>query len=255
MLHVVQNDPEVPPGNITEHLDAAGIMYCVHHPYSGDPLPEVQDVSALIIMGGAMGANDDHRHPFLYDLKNFIRQVVSAGIPCLGICLGGQLLAAALGARVVSNRWQELGCLPVVLTAEGCRDILFAGMPAELDTFQWHQDSFDIPVGGVLLASSPVCPHQAFRIGSDAWGTQFHPEVTEQIIRDWCARESATSARVDELLSDFRSIEAPYRAAAQRMLANFLATAGLYTRFEGYDCVSECVRNNEKSTTSGSPHL
>jgi GMP synthase-like glutamine amidotransferase len=229
MLHIVQNDPEVSPGNITENLDAAGIMYCVHHPYSGDPLPEVQDVSALIVMGGAMGANDDLRHPFLYDLKNFIRQVVSAGIPYLGICLGGQLLAAALGARVVSNRWEELGSLPAVLTAEGCRDVLFAGMPAEFDTFQWHHDSFDIPVGGVLLASSTACCHQAFRIGSAAWGTQFHPEVTEQIIRDWCAWNSATSVRVDELLAEFRTIDVPYRVAAQRILANFLEAAGLHT--------------------------
>jgi GMP synthase (glutamine-hydrolysing) len=231
MLHIVQNDPEVPPGNITDNLDVAGIMYCVHHPYSGDPLPEVQDVSALIVMGGAMGANDDQRHPFLYDLKIFIRQVVSVGIPYLGICLGGQLLAAALGARVVSKRWDELGSLPVVLTAEGRCDALFSGLSAEFDTFQWHHDSFDIPDGGVLLASSLDCRHQAFRVGSVAWGTQFHPEVTEQIIRDWCAWDSATSARVDELLADFRTIDAPYRFTAQRILANFLETAGLHTSF------------------------
>jgi GMP synthase-like glutamine amidotransferase len=227
MVHIVQNDPQVPPGNIVGNLDAGGIKYCVHHPYSGDPLPEVQDVSALIVMGGAMGANDDLRHPFLHDLKSFIRRVVAAGTPYLGICLGGQLLAAALGARVVSNRWEELGSLPVALTAEGSCDSLFAGMPVEFGTFQWHHDSFDIPDGGVLLASSKACPHQAFRVGSAAWGTQFHPEVTERIIRDWCAWDRATSARVDELLSDFRTIEAPYRVAAKSMLTNFLGTAGL----------------------------
>ena len=103
MVQIVQNDPEVPPGTVAESLDAMGIVYCVHHPYSGDPLPEVRDVSALIVMGGAMGANDDLRHPFLYDLKIFIRQIVSAGTPYLGICLGGQLLAAALGAEGVSK--------------------------------------------------------------------------------------------------------------------------------------------------------
>lgn len=204
-----------------------GIVYCVHHPYSGDPLPEVRDVSALIVMGGAMGANDDLRHPFLYDLKIFIRQIVSAGTPYLGICLGGQLLAAALGAEVVSNRWEELGSLPVALTKEGLRDALFAEMAAEFETFQWHYDSFDIPVGGVLLASSKACPHQAFRVGAAAWGTQFHPEVTEQIIRDWCAWDPTTSARVEELLAEFRTMEVPYRAAVQRLLANFLETAGL----------------------------
>ena len=227
MVHIIQNDPEVPPGNIVENLDAAGILYCVLHPYNGDPLPAVRDVSALIVMGGAMGANDDLRHQFLRDLKIFIRHLVSAGTPYLGICLGGQLLAAALGARVVSKRWEELGSLPVTLTAEGCRDVLFAGMPVEFDTFQWHHDSFDIPDGGVLLASSTACRHQAFRVGKAAWGTQFHPEVTEQIIRDWCAWDRAASARVDELLADFRAMEVLYRFTAQKLLANFLGMAGL----------------------------
>jgi GMP synthase-like glutamine amidotransferase len=227
MLHIIQNDPEVPPGNITDNLDAMGIMYAVHHPYSGESLPELRDVSALIVMGGAMGANDDLKHPFLYDLKIFIRQVVSAGTPYLGVCLGGQLLAAALGARVVSGRWEELGNLPVSLTAEGRHDTLFTGFPEEFETFQWHHDSFDIPDGGVLLGLSTACCHQAFRVGSAAWGIQFHPEVTEQIIRNWCAWDRAPYARVDELLADFRAMEVPYQAAARRMLTNFLGTAGL----------------------------
>ncbi|MDA8413401.1 MAG: type 1 glutamine amidotransferase [Desulfobacteraceae bacterium] len=227
MLHIIQNDPDVPPGNIAEHLEEQGIFYVIHHPYRGDPLPELRDVSALIVLGGAMGANDDTRHPFLYDLKIFIGQIVSAEIPYLGICLGGQLLAAALGARVVSNRWEELGSLPVELTEEGCRDPLFADMPAEFDTFQWHHDSFDLPEKSVLLASSTSCRHQAFRAGRSAWGTQFHPEVTEQIIRDWCAWDSETSSRVDGLIADFHAMEAGYRATAQRMLTNFLETAGL----------------------------
>ena len=230
MLHIIQNDPDVPPGTIADDLDAAGIMYCVHHPYSGDPLPEAQDVTALIVMGGAMGANDDLRHPFLYDLKTFIRQVVVAGVPYLGICLGGQLLAAALDARVESKRWEELGALPVVLTAEGRSDLLFAGIAAEFTTFQWHHDSFDIPDGAVLLASSPACPHQAFRVGDTAWGTQFHTEVTEQIIRDWSAWDRATIARVDQLLADFRAVEVVYHSTAQRMLANFLGSAGLFKK-------------------------
>jgi GMP synthase (glutamine-hydrolysing) len=227
MLHIIQNDPQVPPGNIVDNLDAAGIVHVVHHPYSGDPLPAVQDVSALIVMGGAMGANDDLRHPFLTDLKDFIRQVVEAGIPYLGICLGGQLLAAALGAAVVSSRWEELGSLTVSLSEAGRGDSLFSGMPTEFDTFQWHHDSFDIPAAGVLLASSTACPHQAFRVGGRAWGTQFHPEVTEAIIRDWCAWDPATAARVDGLLGDFYRIESGYRTIAQRMLTNFLGVARL----------------------------
>jgi GMP synthase (glutamine-hydrolysing) len=231
MLHIIQNDPEVPPGTISENLDDLGVLYVVHHPYSGEPLPEVRDVSALIVLGGAMGANDDARQPFLYDLKGFIRQVVAAGVPYLGICLGGQLLAAALGARVASNRWEELGCLPVSLTAEGLRDVLFSGLPGVFDSFQWHHDSFDIPEDGVLLASSPACPYQAFRVGSCAWGTQFHPEVTEAIIRDWCAWDPETAARVEDLLDDFHRIEARYRTMSGQMLINFMSAARLPRSF------------------------
>jgi GMP synthase-like glutamine amidotransferase len=226
MLHIIQNDPEVPPGNIAENLEDAGILYLVHHPYCGDPLPDLQDITALIVLGGSMGANDDRSHPFLYDLKLFIRRVVEAGIPYLGICLGGQLLAAALGAQVVSNRWEELGSLPVELNASARGDVLFSGVPEIFSTFQWHHDSFDIPTGAVLLASSTNCPHQAFRIGGRAWGTQFHPEVTERIIRDWCAWDHATAARIEELLAAFGSIRREYRDVARRFLWNFLSSAG-----------------------------
>ena len=223
MLHIIQNDPEVPPGNIAEILEDIGVLYVVHHPYCGDPLPCPQDISALIVLGGSMGANDDHRHPFLYDLKLFVRQVVSAGMPYLGICLGGQLLAAALGAQVVSSRWEELGNLPVELNAAGRADILFSGIPAQFDTFQWHHDSFDIPDGGVVLASSAACPHQAFRVGTCAWGTQFHPEVTEVIIRAWCAWDQDTAAQADDLVNEFVSQQQKYRYFSRRMLNNFLA--------------------------------
>jgi GMP synthase-like glutamine amidotransferase len=219
MLHIIQNDPEVPPGNLLDHLT---IPYSVHHPYRGDCLPEIGEISALIIMGGAMGANDDVRHPFLTDLKNLIRSVVANRIPYLGICLGGQLLAAALGAKVVSNRWEELGTLTVSLTQEGNADYLFSGISEKFTTFQWHHDSFDIPDGAVLLATSAKCPHQAFRVGKSAWGVQFHPEVTEKIIRDWCAWGSSSPEKTELLVATFLRNELPYMAVAVKLVQNFL---------------------------------
>src|SRR6185369_9184618 len=144
-LHIIQNDPEVPPGNLIDHL---AIPYVVHHPYRDGILPEPWRVKALIVLGGAMGACDDRHHPFLGDLKSLIRMLVAARTPCLGICLGGQLLAAALGAKVVSNRWEERGTLTVSLMEEGTEDRLFRGIPERFSTFQWHHDSFDIPAGG-----------------------------------------------------------------------------------------------------------
>lgn len=227
MIHIIQNDPEVPPGNIAVNLEAMGLPFFVHHPYQAEPLPDLRDVTALIVMGGAMGANDDGRHPFLHDLKRFIRGAVTAGVPYLGVCLGGQLLAAAMGARVASNRWEELGTLEVELTGEGMRDRLFAGIGGTFTTFQWHHDSFDIPEGGVLLAGSAACVHQAFRLGERTWGIQFHPEVREGIIRDWSAWDPATRVRTEELVAAFHSHGEEYRATALRLLENFLQTAGV----------------------------
>ena len=195
-----------------------------HHPYRDGILPPLEEIGALLVLGGAMGANDDHRHPFLTDLKRLIGAVVDNGIPYLGICLGGQLLAAALGGAVISHRWEELGSLDVTVTPAGHSDQLFAGFPDSFTTFQWHHDSFDIPTAGVLLASSPICPHQAFRVGSNAWGTQFHPEVTEKIIRDWCAWDHSTMVRTEQLVADFSRIEGEYRLTSRRLVDNFLAS-------------------------------
>jgi len=219
LLHIIQNDPEVPPGNIIECLVAP---YVVHYPYRDGLLPKPEEISALIVLGGAMGANDDHRHPFLSDLKILIRNVVDAQIPYLGVCLGGQMLAAALGTKVVSNRWEELGTLDVSLTGKGKIDPIFRGIPEVFSTFQWHHDSFDIPEGGILLASSTACIHQAFRVGESAWGLQFHPEVTEEIISRWCALDNATAARREELLASFETGKESYRRTAQQFLDNFL---------------------------------
>lgn len=219
MLYLIQNDPEVPPGNILDHL---AVPYVIHHAYRGEKLPEVMHISALIVMGGAMGANDDHTHPFLADLKALVREVVMAEIPYLGICLGGQLLAAALGAKVVANRWEELGTLSVSLTEEGREDRLFAGIPAQFTTFQWHHDSFDIPAGGVLLAKSSACPHQAFRVGDCAWGVQFHPEVTDGIIRAWCAWDNATAKKTAGLTAAFTAGTENYLALSRQLMNNFL---------------------------------
>lgn len=227
MLHIIQNDPDVPPGNLAENLETQEIAFRLHHLYRGEALPSPAEMTALIVLGGAIGANDDARYPFLTPLKALIAEVVHAGIPYLGICLGGQLLAAALGTPVISCRWEELGTLQVIQTDKGEADPLLHGIPSPFSTFQWHHDSFDLPAGVTLLASSPACPHQAFRVSSNAWGLQFHPEVTEQIIRAWAAWDPATACRTDALVADFQAVQSTYQNTARRLLQNFLQTAGL----------------------------
>lgn len=229
MLYIIQNDPEVPPGLVTEELDRLGVAWRTVHPYRGEALPEISSTMAIIVMGGAMGANDDARHPFLTSLKSYMRILVEKEVPYLGICLGGQLLAAALGAEVISNVYREKGTLSVALTEAGAEDRLFRGIGREFVSFQWHNDSFGIPEGAVKLAFSDACPNQAFRIGPCAWGTQFHPEVDEAIVREWSAWTKETASRSEEFVAEYRQQEAAYLEVSRRLMKSFVEVAGLVT--------------------------
>jgi GMP synthase (glutamine-hydrolysing) len=151
----------------------------------GEPLPDWRGFDAVLAMGGPMGAGDDAEHPWLGAEKQLVRDAVEGGRPFLGVCLGVQLLAAALGARVYAAEQAEVGLLPVELTAEGRADPLFAGLDDSLVSLQWHGDTFDLPSGATRLARSPQVPNQAFRSGERAYGVQFHLEVTPDQAREW----------------------------------------------------------------------
>ena len=227
MLAIIQNDPEVPLGAFAGYLAEAGTRYATIHPYRGEELPPLKDLSAVIVLGGAMGVHDTDRHPFLVELKDFIRRCVAHDIPFLGICLGGQLLADVLGGEVISGSpFGEKGTLPVRLTAAGRADPLFEGVPEEFLTFQWHNDFFAIPAGAFLLAESAACPNQAFRYGEKAWGTQFHPEVDRAIVDCWARWDEKTAPFVGDYLAAFAAGEKAYRSASRRMLRNFVAFSG-----------------------------
>jgi len=227
MIYIIQNDQEVPPGIIVEELERLGVEPAVVHPYRGDQLPRPTDTMGVIVLGGAMGANDDARHPFLGGLKQFIRDLVAQEKPYLGVCLGGQLLAAALGSEVKSNSFSEKGTYSIMLTAEGLEDSLFRGIAPSFISFQWHNDSFVIPPEGVWLAFTESCHSQAFRVGNKAWGVQFHPEVDQEIVRNWSSWTPETAARTGEFVNVYREWETEYREVARRMMANFLSIAGL----------------------------
>jgi len=225
MLHIIQNDPEVRPGLVGQELDRLGVTWSAVHPYRGEPLPKIEATQAVIVLGGAMGANDDAKHPFLTELKAFLREVATRDIPYLGICLGGQLLAAALGAAVTSGVHTEKGTYSVILTETGFDDRLFREIGREFVSFQWHNDSFAVPEGAERLAFSPDCPNQAFRIGHRVWGLQFHPEVDEQIVREWSSWTPETADRTEEYIAEYRSREADYRTVCRAMVKNFLEAA------------------------------
>jgi GMP synthase (glutamine-hydrolysing) len=131
-----------------------------------------------------MGATDDAELPWLAAEKRLIGEAVRAGVPFWGVCLGVQLLAASLGARVYRGPAPEVGLLPVTLTPAARADPVFAAAPDDLVTLQWHGDTFDLPRGAVRLAGSPAYPNQAFRVGR-AYGVQFHLEVSGEMAREW----------------------------------------------------------------------
>jgi GMP synthase-like glutamine amidotransferase len=182
---VLQHISCEPPGAFADVLAERDAEIVTVELDEGGSLPGWQDFDHIIAMGGPMSVNDDDRVPWLAGEKRFIAEAVRAGKAFWGTCLGSQLLAASLGARVYAGARPEIGLLPVLLTPEARNDPLFRDMPAALTTFQWHGDTFDLPSGSVLLASSPMFPNQAFRWGDRAYAVQFHLEVSAGMAREW----------------------------------------------------------------------
>jgi GMP synthase (glutamine-hydrolysing) len=170
-------------GSIADALNAGGIQAQYVRVDQGQGVPrDMQAVQGLIIMGGPMGVYEVDRYPFLAEEMRLIEHAVSAGKPVLGICLGSQLLAAALGSEVKKGRSKEIGWHEVTLNEAAAADGLWSGAPSKFTAFHWHGDVFDLPPGAVALASSAMTPLQAFRFGSSAYGLLFHMEVTVEII-------------------------------------------------------------------------
>lgn len=157
------------------------------------PLPAPEDVAGVVVLGGPMGVYETKKHPFLRREIAYLRRLLRAGRPVLGVCLGAQLMARALGARVYPNGRREIGWYPLTLRPAARRDPLFARFPRRSPVYQWHGDTFDWPKGAARLASSPLCSRQAFRWGERAWGLQFHVEVDAAAVRAWRSQPGAAA--------------------------------------------------------------
>jgi GMP synthase (glutamine-hydrolysing) len=182
ILHV----PYEGPGLIAEQASRRGLELRSCHPYRGDPLPSWEELDGLVVMGGPMGVHDTAEHPYLAGESELIAAMVRAGRSVLGVCLGAQLLAHALGARVYRGEQAEIGAGTVSLTEAGREDpVLGSAEVTTLPVVHWHQDTFELPADATLLASSARFPHQAFRVGARAYGLQFHVEVEQELARTW----------------------------------------------------------------------
>jgi GMP synthase-like glutamine amidotransferase len=194
---VVHNSASGPVARLGDWLTQAGLEL---HVVDGPHLPPNLDGWAgMVVLGGEMGANDDHIAPWLPHERALLREAVSRQVPTLGVCLGGQLLAAAHGGRVEQSADQsEVGARLIAKRTAASTDPLFGPLPITPDVLQWHYDAITVlPPGAVHLASSPVCDNQAFRLGRLAWGVQFHIETTPELVRSWAAEDAAALDGVD----------------------------------------------------------
>ncbi len=186
-------------GAIENALRAESVQFEYVRSFEGQPIPKaIEGYSALIVMGGPMGVYETARYPFLISELSVIERFLKARRPILGICLGSQLLAACLGAKVRRGEKKEIGWYSVGLTAEGQQDALWKGHPEYFTAFHWHGDVFELPVGTAALASSEITPVQAYHYGRCAYGLLFHLEVTESHIRKML-REFADEIRQQDL--------------------------------------------------------
>ncbi len=175
-VHYLQHVPFEGPAGIADWAAARGHDLVGTHLFDGETLPRAADPDALVVMGGPMGAYDADDYPFLRDERDLIRAVHDRGTPILGVCLGAQLLAAALGADVSPHDEREIGWFPVDAT-DAAADSPLAPLGDRYEPLHWHGDTFDFPEGATLLATSEACRNQAFQVG-DALGLQFHLEAT-----------------------------------------------------------------------------
>lgn len=187
-------------GSIAGALESCNISAQHVHIFAGETVPrEMGDAAGLVVMGGPMGVYEQPIYPFLREEMRLIEQTLKQGKPVLGVCLGSQLLAATLGAKVTKGKEKEIGWHQVTLTDAAVTDQLLVGVEPSFIAFHWHGDIFELPRNAVSLASSQLTKYQAFRYGQNAYGVLFHMEVTESIIRDMVAASTdyLAEAQVD----------------------------------------------------------
>lgn len=226
-LLVVQLCEADGPGRAGDWLRAAGLELDVRRADRAAPPANLDSYAGLLVLGGPQAAYDPpETSPELSPVTSLLRVAVRDRVPALGICLGGQLLARALGGQVRAGvDGPELGGHLVAKKDVAAQDPVFGGVPFTPDVIQWHYDEIaGLPVDAVLLASSPLYPHQAFRVGECAWGLQFHIETTPDMVRSWAAKDDGRAAQwgldveraLDSALAAHDDVEAVWAPAMTR---------------------------------------
>ena len=208
-IHYFQHVPYEPPAYIKNWAEKKGFTFRGTHLYKNEPFPDFSSFDMLVVMGGPMGVYDEDKYPFLKREKVFIENAIKFDKKVLGICLGAQLIANVLGAKVYKNKYKEIGWFPVNLTKEGKNQYLFNGFPDEFMPLHWHGDTFDIPAGAVKVAYNEATENQAFVYNNKVVALQFHLEATETSLKDLIQNSQ------EELKETGKYIQSP-----EKMLSN-----------------------------------
>jgi GMP synthase-like glutamine amidotransferase len=214
------------PGTMEDFLKKEEIPFAIIELGSGEiPLP-LEDFDTLVIMGGPMGVYEMDRHPHLRIESRLIREAINRGMKILGVCLGAQIVAYCLGSEVYHGPQEEIGWLSIDLTGDGLKDPLLRKLAIhprvgdfwrKFKVFHWHGDTFDLPVGAVLLARSDLYKTQAFRYGDNVYGFQFHIEVTRDIIHEWFKDRP----EIKSIMKDTENIYEEYAGRAKNFYKAF----------------------------------
>ena len=186
---IVQHAPYEHPAVIRRALEGQGTSTLTIHPYQNELFPSHKEISGMISLGGSMHANDDETHPWIPHECALLRACVLENLPVVGVCLGGQMMARALGGRVEKTGTVELGWFPIQLNAAGKVDPVLGSAGTNPTVYHWHEDTFHLPENATLLAYNHSCPRQAYRVGERAYGFQFHPEADHQLLHEWLSYE------------------------------------------------------------------
>lgn len=206
-IHYLQHVSFEGPGIIADYCRLNGHILTATRLYEGELLPDVNEIDLLVIMGGPMNIFEEGKYPWLRGEKQFLREAIDLGKTVLGICLGAQLLADVLGARVFSGDFKEIGWFPITLTDEGRKEEVSVFFQEYLPVFHWHGDTFTMPEGAVHLAKSEGCQNQAFIFNERVLALQFHLESTQESI----------SSLIDNCADEI--VEAKYIQSAKEMLS------------------------------------
>ncbi|MCK5681067.1 amidotransferase [bacterium] len=220
--HYLQHVPFEGLGSIEAWFCSAGYEITSTQLYESTKFPLLEAVDLIVVMGGPMSVNDNQEHPWLAQEKEFIRNAIDLGKSVLGVCLGAQLIANAMGAEVYKNSVKEIGWFPVQSPPD-ISDSLF-NFPASTKVFHWHGETFDLPPGASLIASSEGCKNQAFQIGKSVIGLQFHLETTPESAKDIVSncRDELTPSQYVQTEAEILSVNPESYSKINQLMSSLL---------------------------------